>query len=285
MGHWKPAALPSNETPIFWLGEFNSNQHIVISVTATGVLRARLATTGIGSAPAGTILGTGTTPYTVGVHNHIEVEFKIDDTVGRCKVYLNGNATAEIDFTGDTRNAGSGNVSSVRFGGGANSIVGGQDWDNVIFWDNGGTLAGQIGECKIETLLPSGDGNSSQFTGSDGNSTNNSLLVDEATPNDDTDYVEDGTSGHKDTYAFGNLTTTSGAVKGLCVTFRHRKSDANAAGLKPVVRHSTTDYVGSSQTEASGYYRSIVPYDVNPGTGVAFTITDVNVDEFGVQVA
>lgn len=57
------------------------------------------------------------------------------------------------------------------------------------------------GEEEVIALRPNGNGDNSAFTGSDGNSTDNYLLVDD-TPPDTADYVESNTSGQIDDYEF-----------------------------------------------------------------------------------
>jgi hypothetical protein len=56
------------------------------------------------------------------------------------------------------------------------------------------------GEGEVIVLRPNGNGDNSQWAGSDGNSTDNYLLVDE-TPPDSADYVQSNTSGQIDDYA------------------------------------------------------------------------------------
>lgn len=55
------------------------------------------------------------------------------------------------------------------------------------------------GEEKVIVLRPNGNGDNSAWTGSDGNSTDNYLLVDDVPPNS-TDYVQSNTSGQIDDY-------------------------------------------------------------------------------------
>lgn len=63
----------------------------------------------------------------------------------------------------------------------------------------GGTQTSWPGAESLVYLFPNGNGDLSQWAGSDGNSTDNYLLVDEVPPNT-TDYVESNTSGQIDEY-------------------------------------------------------------------------------------
>lgn len=63
----------------------------------------------------------------------------------------------------------------------------------------GGTQTSWPGAESLVYLFPNGNGDNSAWAGSDGNSTDNFLLVDEVPPNT-TDYVESNTSGQIDEY-------------------------------------------------------------------------------------
>lgn len=73
--------------------------------------------------------------------------------------------------------------------------------DCAINDTTGSFQTGYPGSGKVIVLRPNGNGDNSAWTGSDGNSTDNYLLVDE-TPPDSTDYVESNTSGQIDDYDF-----------------------------------------------------------------------------------
>ena len=73
-----------------------------------------------------------------------------------------------------------------------------------------------LGDCTVATLLPTGNGFVNQFVGSDGNSTDNYLLVDEQPPSS-TDYVGSATTGQQDLYTLTNL-TGSGTVLAVAPT-------------------------------------------------------------------
>ena len=73
--------------------------------------------------------------------------------------------------------------------------------DDLAINDSAGSFENTWpGEGEVIVLRPNGNGASSQFVGSDGNSTDNYLLVDE-TPPDSADYVGSGTLNEVDDYA------------------------------------------------------------------------------------
>jgi hypothetical protein len=121
------------------------------------------------------------------------------------------------------------------------------------------------------------------LAGSDGNSTNNYLLVDEATPNDDTDYVSSATPGDKDTYAYSNMNATAGTVFGVQPVPAARKDDAGARSIVTIARLSGTEVDGPVKTMATTYAYYADMRETKPGGG-SWSISDVNSAEFGVKI-
>ena len=155
--------------------------------------------------------------------------------------------------------------------------------DIYVCDDTGGTNNDFLGDIRVEALLPNGNGNSSQFDGSDGNTTDNYLLVDDATPNDDTDYVESPDSGDKDTYAYGNLASSTGSVYGVQICPYARKTESGIRNLKTVARLSGTETDGPERPVGDSYAYMPDIRETKPGGG-AWSISDVNSAEFGQKV-
>lgn len=136
----------------------------------------------------------------------------------------------------------------------------------------------------VESMVPTGNGNSSQWVGSDGNSTDNYLLVDD-TGNDDTDYVKSGTLNDLDTYSMGNLSNATGTVIGINHYFVARKDDVATRTLASAIRTNSTDYVSATNKTMSGTYATFADNRLlNPDTTLRFTISDVNALEVGQKV-
>ena len=227
----------------------------------------------------GTLLATGATNIATGTWYYLEFDVTIHDTTGAYELRLNGSTTPELSATNvDTRNAGTGVVNALDLWNpyATNSVI--IDFDDLYIDTN--TFRGDV---RCETLLPNGNGNSSVLVGSDGNSTDNYLLVDEAAQNGDTDYVTSGTAGDKDTYTYGNLTPTGGTVVGVKPILIARKDDAGVRTVASIARHSATEEDSAAVALTTSY---LAIYDVRatkPGGG-AWSISDVNAAEFGVKV-
>jgi hypothetical protein len=222
---------------------------------------------------------------TANTWHYVELKVKIDDSTGTYEARLDG--VSVISGTGaDTRNGGNATADRVRFGPSVtgNATIDERMDDVYICDDQGSTNNSFLGDVRIECLFPNNNGNSSQLVGSDSNSTDNYLLVDESTPNSDTDYVESSTVGDKDTYAMGNLTSTTGTVYGIQILPYAKKTDAGTRSIKSVTRLSATEEDSADKPLSTGYTYLPDIRETKPGGG-AWTITDVNNAEIGVKVS
>lgn len=248
--------------------------HTDLRLDATGHLFFTRNGTAIGS--------TGTTVLSTNTWYYLEVKVTISDTVGVAAVKING--VSELNGTSlDTRNAGNATSDSFRLVGalGTTETV---DYDDLYVCDTSGSSPTNdfLGDVRVEALFPNGNGNTSNLTGSDGNSTDNYLLVDETTPST-ADYVESSNVGDKDTYAYTNPTSTSGTVYGVQVLPYAAKTDAGARSIVSVARLSGTEVDSSAKTLSAtpGYLPDI--REAKPGGGT-WSISDVSSAEFGVKV-
>lgn len=220
----------------------------------------------------------------VNVWCYIELKAVLHDTTGSIDLRVNGISRAT--FAGDTKNGGTEAVfSTVRFGPGS---LGTPDWlyDDLYLCNGSGAVnSAFLGDVTVETILPNGNGASSQLVGSDGNSTDNYLLVDEATPNT-SDYTGSPTVGQKDTYAFTNLTGAS-AVVGVVAHAYVTKSDSGTKQGRILARPTSTDFAGPDFAPSTTVYsaaNTTTVWDQNPQTTAAWTATEVNGSEFGIEV-
>lgn len=261
--------------------------HLTLTFDGTGHLQLRLGSN------TGAIIATSTQVFTANVWHYIEIQATIADSGGRCTIRVDG--VTWVDFTGDTRNAGtSTNIDAIRFatGGFAGVSAGSTSWDDFYVLNGtddtattGRTDNDFLGDIKVESLLPNGDGAASAWTPSTG--TTHSTLVDEPSPPNTTDYVSATTNGLQDLWTLADLSITTGTVFAVRPTLYAAKTDAGAASIKPVIRESGgTVTVDSTATPLSVTY---APYwgtlrKTKPGGG-AWTISDVNGLQLGVEKA
>lgn len=278
-------AAHSFEDPFTNLVHFytdNGNtRHITVLLRPNGaieVIRGSNSTgssgTVIATAPLGTLPAAGWT--------YVEVRCTIDDSTGAVEIRADGSSTPSLSFTGDTRNGGtSTNIDRVELRSGS-SNNGIDDW-YVLNTSGAAPHNTWLGDVRVFTLLPNGNGNSSQLVGSDGNSIDNYLLVDDLTVSI-ADYVGSATPGQKDTYAMENLPAGVSTVFGTFEVIYALKTDGGYATAKSVLRSGGTDYTSDAlvlgpAVRVGGKLRT-----TDPATGSAWTASGVNAAEVGVEV-
>ena len=253
-----------------------ATQHVTVQVTTTGEIKVFRGNTG------GTQLGSTTASGLVpsGSYTYIEAKAVLSDTVGAVTVRINGAQVFTVTGA-DTKNGGT----KTAFDGIGMAITNATaDVDDLVLMNGAGSANNDfIGDVKIETLYPTGNGTTSGLTGSDGNSTDNYLLVDERPPNT-SDYNGSATDDLLDTYAMGDLTTLSGTVYGAVAYAYAAKSDAGTKGGAIMVRSGGTDYEKTDNALGTSYvyYNEIM--EQNPNTSTAWTIATINSVELGYKV-
>ena len=135
-------------------------------------------------------------------------------------------------------------------------------------------------DVRVDARRPTAPGATTGWTPS---AAPNWSCVDDSAPNDDTDYVEATAVGLTDTYAVQDAPVAGGTIYGVQVNLSTKKTDAGSCSLAPIVRHSGTDQVGSAFNPGTAYAFARAVYPTNPGTGAAWTESDFNAAEFGLQ--
>jgi hypothetical protein len=215
---------------------------------------------------------------------YLEVKIKHSNTVGTVDIKVNGESVLSVSGI-DTQATSNSSIDRINIGGVGGGWLHDVYIDDLYILDGSGTDNNDfLGDVIVESLFPDGNGNSSGMTGSDGNSTDNYLLVDEK-PVDTSDYVGGSTEGDKDTYTLDNLTAaTSDTVYGLMVITVEQKDDAGSKFMRSVVRRGSTDYVSSSRALNTSWAAAFVIWEQDPSTSVAWTVTNINGMEAGQEV-
>lgn len=232
----------------------------------------------------GTLLGSpSTTGLSTGTWYYIEFYISIKDSIssGNAQLYINGVQEINLAAATDTKNHST--TSADTF-----VINGAGFWDFniddlVISSMDDTTTPTFLGDQRVVTLWPDGNGTYSEFDGSDGNSTNNYLLLDE-TQNDDSDYVTSETVGERDSYTFGNPAQTPTSVKAVQLTTSIRKDDAGARVGRVFHRIGGSNYESGDLTLSTSFEFKTHMRETNPATSSAWTASEVNALESGVKV-
>lgn len=275
---FKTSALPASAVRPILSFQDGVVTHITINIKADGTLEARRGTF------AGTLLGTTTAALTAGVFAYLEVKVVISDTVGTVDIRKDGVSILALTAQ-DTRNAGNASCNAVSFMDitVSNSEAVTVDIDDIYICNGSGATNNTfLGDCRVDTTFPNGAGNKSQWTPSAGSNFQN---VDEDPANDDTDYNFASVAATRDLYAFPDITPTTGTVYGTVINITARKDDATTRTLRELTRRSSADYAGSVvQTLTTSYAMYTEILETDPSTAAQWTIANVNLAEFGVDL-
>lgn len=250
-------------------------------VNADGTISVRRGTTNLATSAASLNLA--------GAYQYLEFKV-VHSATGSYEVRLNGAnilSASGVDTTSTANNYSNhiavlGRVETSLSGFACTTT----DIDDLYVLDGTGSANNDfLGDRRVDCYFPNGNGNSSQLSGSDGNSTDNYLLVSETTPDDDTSYVQSATVSQKDTYATANMSHTPSAINGVQVNMYARKDDAGLRSIASVTRSGGADTDGATRALSSGYQYHSQIIESDPNTAAAWTQSGYNNAEFGVKVA
>lgn len=235
--------------------------------------------------PAGTVVATATTAVTASVHQYLEFKAIIADSGGKVEIRL--GETVLLTYNGDTRNGGTGVCDGVyarAFGALASNSI-----DDVYLLDgSGGAQNDYQGDINVLTRVPNANGASSAWTGSDGNSVDNYLLVDDPAANT-TDYVKASTSGLDDLYGAEDVPSTYTVISYRQTTWFSKSDAGTPPAIIPIqkgnsggVRTEATIAAGTLSTTQQAVTSAINTTDPD---GNALTPTRINAMQIGVRSA
>lgn len=211
----------------------------------------------------------------------IECKIVLSHTVGSYDIKVDG-VTIISDTNVDTIDGSGADICrTVRFGLDPSDDY---EWADMYLCDTtGASLNDFIGDVHIETVLPDGDGNRTDWTPDSG--LTNYTQVDEGETDRDTSYVESSTAGDDDLYTFAALTVDADTVLGCTVWVVGQSLDAGRRILNTRCRSSVSESTGIDMTLHSDRYRWVSGFfEQNPNGPAAWTVAAVNAAEFGVTL-
>lgn len=222
-----------------------------------------------------TLLWTGSSPVIqANAWHYIEIKARIASAGGLLEIRVDGVTVGT--YVGNTMNAADSSalVSTVRI----NNIT----IDDFYLCDGtGDEFNNYLGEIQVETLVPNANGSASQLTGSDGNSVDNYLLVDEF-PMSETDYAQSVVAGARDLYGFTNL-IQSGQILAVQPEIALTKGNAGPAYARIVEKVEGTERKSIDIPASNLLWKHTGPKTRDP-RGLPWTTATVNAAEFGVEV-
>ncbi len=144
---------------------------------------------------------------------------------------------------------------------------------------NGAT--GFLGNIRVQTLYPTGDTATVQWTPSTGTTHYN--LVDENPANDDTDYIGDSVSGHVDLFDVGD-STYSPTILAVMEGVDCKDSAAPSTLQLECVSGGQTSDSANKTVPITSYTCVTNIWETDPGTSAAWTVSNFNAAQFGVKI-
>lgn len=232
----------------------------------------------------GTLLAT-TAAGIISINVWHWIEFK-----ATCRTGVNGSAEVRLNgvtilsITGvNTANSGVDGIDQVRFGSGASGSTTDNRWDDCIIWDTTGSVNNDFfGDTRIETLRPDGDTAQIDFTPDSG--VTNWTQIDDATQDGDSTYVESAIPGDQDLYTTSDITGAPITFKAIQLVTYARKTDAGPGSISTVISEGTTITVNTPQVVVTSFTFLNDIHEINPDTSAAWTQTEIDGMEIGIEV-
>lgn len=260
----------------------NVNFAIIFSLLDSGSLQCDLRMDSAGHLYAtrnGTTLGTSTSAITSGVWYYIEFKALIHASAGTVDIHVNGVSWLSLTSQ-NTKATSNATANQVQLYGASNAAPA---FDDFYCCDGtGGTNNDFLGDVRVESLKPDGAGNYAQFTPNGAGANYN--CVNESSMDSDTTYNADATTGHIDTFSFGNMSSTPVTVFGVQTSLVARKDDAGSHTASALFRAGSTDYAQTAQSVPSSYAWLLTINETNPATGSAWTASEINALEAGYKL-
>ena len=222
-------------------------------------------------------LATSPNGFLLNATKLIEVYFKLDNSVGRWIVKVDG--VTEIDFTGDTNPSGTiNNFDQIRLGNGRQNAfenAGYSYWDDFIVddanWVHSGARPSQVG-----VILPDGAGNYAQFTG-------DYTKIDNV-PENLVEFLKTNTADHRSSFSMSGIANME-SVNCIQASVRAAAAgDPAPKKIRPFLRIGGADYEAGDTYGWWGRPKSGKKlWEINPATGLPFTPEEIDALEIGVR--
>jgi ABC-type amino acid transport system permease subunit len=274
-------ALPTgnNCQRIFGYNDATNVLQLALVIQSTGTIEAWRGTPG-----TGTSLGVTASPVVVAnAYQHIEAVVFFSQTVGTVEVRVNGVTVLSISGV-DTCNTALTECSQVFIGGAAIGTQTNQTTyiDDVFCYDNTSSYNNTfIGDRRVLTLFP--DANTATADWTAVGAASGYLCIDEAAPNDDTDYITAATVGLVSQFGLQNLPSGISVVNAVVMVERARKTEAGTANTKVSIVSGASNTAGADKPLTEVYtYRQDV-FQTDPASAAPFTPANVDALQFKVE--
>lgn len=236
-----------------------------VSRTIGGILELRFGAAGV--------VATSAAAYSIGVWRYIETRLLVDPAAGSCEVWVDG--VLAVSYVGNTYVSGATSVAIVQLGRSAS-------YDDFYVLDTTGAAPHNTrwGDTRISPLLPAAPGSTTGWVPSG--------LVNHrnVSENDDGDDTTNASSsiGATDLFSYQQPQISAGIILATQEVSIARRGVAQPRQVAPVVRSGGTNYEGTQYALGTSFSTNLEIREVNPDTGVAWTVADLAAVEFGYRL-
>lgn len=265
----KFSTAPSSTLPFLRLFDASSNAHYSLRLNSSGNVLAY-------NSGDSNLRVTSTASITDGAYHWVEVRFSYTNYVS---LYIDN----VLQGTG-ANSASDGVIVSLSFLAISSVAI---TIDDLIVYD---TTTGSptttsnfpLGARQITVLRPTSDAAVGFATTSSGSTHYN--LVNDVSPDGDSSYVEDGTSGDQDLYGLSSLSASTTITAVMLNTYWDNPygGTINAYGI---CKSSSTQSAGTSTAVPLSYATNQWSFPVDPNTSAAWTVSGLNAATFGFKNA
>jgi hypothetical protein len=215
------------------------------------------------NAANGSTQATITSGLAIGVWQHFELRSHLLNSTGTLELWLDGVLVA--DLVCDTRDSGTIVSMQIVAASSQSTMV-----DDIVL-QRGNSEQVHTGVVKIDTLVPTGNGTNTAWTG-----TVTDIDDGFGAHDGDTTYVTSSTVSQKQDYAFSDLSDTPTSIFSVGLNTVMRKDDSNARAITPYILSNSVTESGIQISASEAYINTDAYFDVNPDGDVAWTATTVN---------
>lgn len=212
-----------------------------------------------------------------------EFHYILDNSSGLAELRVNGQDGGYYSGNTNTSNPSYTAINAVGIRG--NSSYAGRIDDIAINDTTGSYNNSWVEDGRIVSLTPNGNGDSSQWVGSDADSTDNYLLVDEV-PVNTSDYVDEDTSGEKDLYAVSDWAV--GTVLGIHQVYldAYAQNPSGSSVMELGIKTGGSEYWETVPVMSTSWVKrtTVSGWPINPQTTSAWTTTDLDSVQIGQRM-
>ena len=155
--------------------------------------------------------------------------------------------------------------------------------DGSFYIHNGtGDVPGYWGDIKILRVVPNGDTAQADWTPKTG--VVHYDQVHEIPKDDDTTYVATGVAGNKDSWDWENLSPLTGVIRTVQLSAAARKDDEGSKSFRTGVGATLSEAQSDTFNINDSYVYYHFNWDVDPATGLPWTIPNFNAKQFGIEL-